>query len=341
MKQTLKNTTAITSVVLSLGLLALGIYQYFNFLLLIFAGILFGLVLKGSSSVFSSKLSCPYWVGLVVTGSVFFTLPVLLGVAFGPAILDGIAQWEQTLPDAVDKIDAYASSQPIVASYWEKLSNTGPGVLTQFFTQLAGIFSSVIGLLTAVLFVVVTGFFLASQPELYYRGAVKLLPPPLRSEVCQLMKESAHILRWWLLGRVLSLVIVGVLTWLGLTILNVPSALMLATVAAIFSFVPNIGPIVSAIPALLMAFTQSSEMALGVAVLYLAVQTVESYFLTPVIQQKNLMIPPALLLAFQLLLGLLAGILGLLLATPLLVLLIIAVKRLYLEKALGEPVALR
>jgi len=341
MKQTLKNTTAITAVIFLLIFLALGIYQYFNFLLLIFAGILLGLVLKGCSSLTANKLNCPYWVGLVSAGLVFFTLPVLLAIGFGPAFLEGIAQWEQTLPKAVDKIDAYANSQPIFASYWERLSSSGSAILPQIFSRLAGIFSSAVGLLTALLFVIVSGFFLASQPELYHQGAIKLLPPPLRSEARQLMEESAHILRWWLLGRVFSVLVVGVLTWLGLTALNMPSALMLATVAAICSFVPNIGPIVAAIPALLIAFTHSSEMSIGVAILYIAVQTVESYFITPVIQQKNLLIPPALLLAFQLLLGLLAGILGLLLATPLLVLLIITVKRLYLEKTLGETVALR
>lgn len=134
--------------------------------------------------------------------------------------------------------------------------------------------------------------------------------------------------------------VVGILTWLGLVLLQVPLAMTLAILAALLSFVPNVGPILSAIPAALVGLAQSPTTALYVVGLYVAVQTIESYLITPLIQREAVLLAPALVLTMQLAFGLLFGFLGLLVATPLTVILVVLVKMLYLEDRLGEKVEL-
>lgn len=126
--------------------------------------------------------------------------------------------------------------------------------------------------------------------------------------------------------------IVGVLTTLGLWFLSIPMALTLGLLAAILTFIPNIGPIISAIPAILIAFTQSPTSAVYVIALYIVIQAVESYVITPLIQGKTIAQPPALVIFSQLIMGLLTGFLGLSLATPLLAALSVIIKRIDVEK---------
>jgi predicted PurR-regulated permease PerM len=143
-------------------------------------------------------------------------------------------------------------------------------------------------------------------------------------------------LRWWLLGRFASMGIVFVLTWIGLALLGVPLPFLLALIAGLFSFVPTFGPVASAVPAVLVGLSAGLQQALWVALLYLAVQMVESYGITPLIQRRTVRIPPALLVVFQLIMAVLAGVLGVLLATPILVVLMVLVGMLYVEDRLGE-----
>ena len=134
------------------------------------------------------------------------------------------------------------------------------------------------------------------------------------------------------MGKLLSMAIVGILTTLGLWLLNVPLALTLGLFAAFLTFVPNLGPILSAIPAVLMAVVQSSELALYVVLLYLVIQTFESYLITPLIQNNTLALPPVVIILAQLVMALFTGILGLTLATPLLAVITVVIRKCYIEK---------
>jgi len=134
------------------------------------------------------------------------------------------------------------------------------------------------------------------------------------------------------------MLILGVLTTLGLWILGIPLALTLGIIAAVLSFIPNIGPIISAVPAILIALIESPSKALYVIFLYIGIQTVESYLITPIIQKKAVHLAPALLIAVQIMIGVLLGALGLLLATPLMVVIIVLVQMLYVQDTLGYDV---
>ena len=133
------------------------------------------------------------------------------------------------------------------------------------------------------------------------------------------------------------MVAVGFLTWLGLALIGVPSALTLALLAGLLEFVPYVGPIVSAVPAVLLAFAASPEMAFWTALLFFGVQQFEGYVLEPLVQQHAVDLPPALLLFALVAGGLVFGLIGVLFAEPLTVMLFVMVKRLYVREALQTP----
>jgi predicted PurR-regulated permease PerM len=141
----------------------------------------------------------------------------------------------------------------------------------------------------------------------------------------------------WMFGKVLSMIAVGALTWLGLGLLGIPLALSLAVLAAALTFIPNFGPVLSAVPAVLLGLMNSPARAAYVALLYVGIQTAESYVLTPIFQKKAGALPPALLIVAQVAMGSLSGGIGLAVATPLTAALLVLVRHLYVEDVLSQP----
>jgi predicted PurR-regulated permease PerM len=205
----------------------------------------------------------------------------------------------------------------------------------------AGVFSTTLGFLVDVVVVLFVGFYLAVQPDLYKNGFLRLVPHAGRIRTSEVLDEIALTLRWWLLGRTCAMVAIAVTTALGLWLLSVPLALILGILAGVLNFVPNIGPLISAVPALLLSLTQSPVLAAYVAALYVGIQFVESYLVTPLVQQHTVSMPPALTITAQVFMGVLFGGLGLLLATPLTAALLVAVHRLYVEDVLESPTIVR
>jgi predicted PurR-regulated permease PerM len=132
------------------------------------------------------------------------------------------------------------------------------------------------------------------------------------------------------------MVIVGLITGVGLWLLEIPLALSLGLIAGLLEFVPFVGPILSAIPAILVAFTQDGMAPLYVVLLYLAVQQIEGNALMPLIQRWAVSLPPALGLIGVVVFGLLFGVLGVLFATPLMVVVMVLTQKLYVEAALRD-----
>jgi predicted PurR-regulated permease PerM len=147
--------------------------------------------------------------------------------------------------------------------------------------------------------------------------------------------EAGTTLRGWLLGQAIGMIVAGTLTWIGLMLLGVPLAGLLGTIIAVLNFIPVIGPMIGAVPAVLLALTQAPSLALWVVGLVILVQTVEGNFLTPMVQSRTADLPPALLLVTQVLTGALFGLLGVALAAPLSALGMVLVRRGYVEGWLG------
>jgi predicted PurR-regulated permease PerM len=184
--------------------------------------------------------------------------------------------------------------------------------------------------------VLMAGIFLAMSPNVYRHGVMFLFPPRQREEIRQTLDYSGSALQLWLVGQLVAMVIVGALTAIGLSLIGLPSALGLGLIAGLFEFIPIVGPFLGAATAVLLASSQGWQMVLWTIGVFAVVQQLESNMITPMIQRRAVSLPPALLLFAVLAFGTLFGPLGVLFASPLTVIVYVAIKKLYVEDVLGE-----
>ena len=310
-----------------------------NVFLLIFAGLLVAILLDYLCNLVSRATSLSHGWSLAV---VLLALLALAGVVVGvfAARIAGEADnftstlqtsWEQLKESA----GTYQWSQQLLAqSPIEQLGKTSG----EWLSKVTGVFSSTLGVLSSLLVLLFVAIFTAAEPQLYVRGLLHLVPIPSRPRALEVLNEIGFALRWWFIGQLFSMTVVGLATAAGLWFLDIPFFITLGVLAGVLTFIPNFGPIISAIPAILLGLTNGPLVALYVILLYVAIQAVESNLLTPLIQQRNVHLPPVLNVGMQILMGVLFGVLGLIVAAPFTVCLMIAVKRLYVEDILGDTV---
>jgi len=170
-----------------------------------------------------------------------------------------------------------------------------------------------------------------------------LVPKARRPRLLEVLRSLGHVLRWWMIGQAVDMVIIGSLTAVGLWVIGVPLAMLLGLIAALFNFIPNFGPLFSYVPAVLLALVESPAKAGWVTLLFLVLQNLEGYLILPMVQRRAIDLPPGLLIFIQVLLAVVAGGLGFALATPIAAASMVAVKMLYVEDVLddhgGDPVA--
>ncbi len=199
-----------------------------------------------------------------------------------------------------------------------------------------GVFAATFGVLADLYIILIIGLFMMATPKPYVNGLVTLIPKAGRQRAQEVFEKLGTTLKRWIAGKLFSMLVVAILTALGLWILGVPMVLALAILAGILSFIPNFGPIIALIPAVLVGFMEGPSMALYVALLYVGVQAVESNIITPMVQKKMVYIPPAMTLISQVLLATLVGGLGLILATPIIAITMVLINMLYVEDVLGD-----
>lgn len=190
------------------------------------------------------------------------------------------------------------------------------------------------------LIVLATGVYIALAPGLYRAGLLKLLPQPRQEQADETLEATGRALRLWLLGQLVAMALVGTLTTLGLWLLGIPSALALGVLAGALEFVPFVGPLVSAVPAIALGLAEGPTTALWVIGLYAVIQLVEGNLITPLVQQHAVDLPPPLTIFAILAFGVLFGPLGILLATPLAVVCFVLVKKLWVREVLHEETEL-
>jgi predicted PurR-regulated permease PerM len=194
--------------------------------------------------------------------------------------------------------------------------------------------------MAGVLIVMFLAIFVASDPDLYHRGLMHLFPHKTRERAGQVLSATSVALQQWLVTQLIAMVSIGVVTSLALLLLQIPAAIPLGVLAGLLEFVPTIGPIVSAVPAIMMGFVVSPEKALYVGMVYLVIQQIEGNILIPLLMKEGVDLPPALTIVAQALMAWLFGILGLLVAVPLLAAGMVMVKLLYVEDIVGDPIDL-
>lgn len=335
--QLVHRTLIVIGLVALLSALLILAWQAVDVLLLFFAGVLLGIGLRGVTSLLHRHTPLPLRPALVLVLLGFFLLLAASAWLLGPHLVQGLQRLGSDIPQSIERLRTDVAQVDWLWNTLQRaLDSFSNGIENRLVSHLAGMFSTALGAITGLLIMIALGVYLSLDPDLYINGAVRLIPPRKRARAREVLAEQGHTLRWWLLGRFSSMMIVGALTWIGLLLLGVPLAFTLAAIAGLLSFVPNIGPILSAIPAILVGLSVSPVMALYVIGLYVLVQTVESYMITPVIQQRAVAMPPALLLLVQLVMGVWVGVIGIFLATPLMVAIMVAVRMLYVEDVLGD-----
>lgn len=303
----------------------------FEIFLLVFAGVLLGTFLLVPAGWLSthSFLSHGWSLAAVILSVV--VLLSLLGMQFAFGISEQFQQLAQILPESITEVKEQLREWPLGAQIIERLNHEGSGgsLFDKWFSRVSLFLSSTLNVFLNLFFVIFIALFFAAEPDTYRVGVLSLVPKHRRNTIALVTTEVRQTLCWWLVGRLLSMLVVGIATALGLWLLGMPTVLSLALLAALLVSVPNLGPILGAIPALLVALPEG--LFWHVLVLYLAVQAVESNLITPLIDRKSVKLPPALLLSAQIIMGLIAGVLGLILAAPLSVLAMVVIKRLYVE----------
>ena len=270
---------------------------------------------------------------LLVVGGV-----VGVGWFLVPRVAEQTDELRRTLPVAIDRLSGELNKYEWgrwVLEQAPELKDLVPR-RSDLLTRITGVFSTALSAVGAVFVVFFIGLYLAAQPRMYLDGLVRLVPLDKRDRARDVTGQIGTALKWWLMGKLVAMVFVGVLVWLMLLLFGLPFALTLAAIAALFTFIPNFGPIISAVPAVLIALLDSTTTAVWVGVLFTAIQAVESYILTPVVQQSTLALPAALTITTQLMLGVFAGGVGLALATPLTLVVLVLVRTLYVRDVLGD-----
>jgi predicted PurR-regulated permease PerM len=197
--------------------------------------------------------------------------------------------------------------------------------------------AAVLGGLADLVLVVIAGIYIAADPEIYRRGLVKLFPRGHHERVEGAADAAGYALRMWLLGQLVAMALVFVMSSLALWLIGVPSPIALGLIAGLAEFVPLIGSFVGALPAVLIAFTMDSTMALWTVGAFVVIQQIESNIIMPIVERRVVALPPAMALFAVVVFGVLFGPLGLLFAVPLAVVVFVLVKKLYVKETLGEP----
>lgn len=208
------------------------------------------------------------------------------------------------------------------------------GGVSKFFFPFARSTLAAVGGLLLVIFL---SIYFAADPELYRRGILALLPPRRRVLAARVMDRIAHVLRKWLVTQLIAMAVIGGISTIALLILRVKAAFALGLLAGLFEFIPTIGPILSAVPAVAMGFLDSPEKALLITVVYIGIQFLENHILIPLLMKGGMDLPPALTVITQALLALVFGFLGLMVAVPMLATVMVIVKMLYVDEPGEAP----
>lgn len=184
--------------------------------------------------------------------------------------------------------------------------------------RLTSAVGSVIGAVASVIAMIVIGIFLASEPRLYDRGIAWMLPLRARAGFYRIAAHAGFTVRRLLFGRLIAMLFEGVFTWFMLMVGGIPMAGLLGLVTGVLAFIPNIGAITSGILMIAVGFSAGYGHGIWCIVVYFLVHNIDAYVVVPYVARRTVDIAPAVLLAMQLLMAALFGILGVLFADPIL-----------------------
>ena len=310
--------------------------------LLGFLGAAIGVVFYRASRWLHARTGVPRGVALAAV--VLLTLGALAGfVALaGPPLVEQSRALVTETPEVLLRASRSLGLPTTPEGVMEAVQR-GQGVVATVAGRLTGFLSSTAGVLAGVLVVLVVSVYTAASPGRYVRGVLRLFPPVRRASVRAVLVEISDVLAYWLYGTLAAVAVLGVMAAVGLSVLGLPSALLLAGFVALLTVIPNFGPFIGWAPAVLVGFAQGTQAGLWTLGLAAVAQQLEGSVLTPMIQRKMVHVGAATIIVGQVVLGTFAGVLGVLLAVPLLGVGGVLVRRLYIGPRVpdtsGDPVA--
>ena len=328
-----------STAVLKASLLVFGVLVALRFLWIAHAifiigllGVLLGLALSKAVD-FLERFRIRRGLGAPLTLVVGIGLLVAVGTFVAPAIRDQTGQIADELPKALQQVEAQLGANRASALTTE-LAKELRSATKFLFPIISSFFGAVAGLII-VLFI---AMYIAAEPELYREGLVHLVPHRDRERAREVFVTLATTLRQWLIARLLAMVVIGLVTGLGLALLRVKGAAALGVLAGLLEIIPFFGPFASAIPAVGIALVESPQKALLVVGLYVIVQQLEGNVITPLLLEKRLAIPPVLTVVAVAAMGVVFGVIGMLVAEPLLAAGLVVTKMLYVQDVVGDEV---
>lgn len=322
-----------TLIVLGLILLALLLWKLTDVLLLAFGAILVALILHSLAEMLSRYMRVPERWSLAVATLVIFMLFVGMIALFGTQMRSQFSNVVERLPFVIDNFTRNLGLGPVSDDINEMLDNLPSGGLA---SRIAGIGGAVMSGLADFLLVVIAGIYIAGSPHLYKQGLVKLFPIRHHERVESSLDASGQALKLWLASQLIAMACVAVLSTLAFWLIGLPSPHALGLIAGLADFIPFLGPILGALPAVLFAFSINGETALWTIVAVVAIQQIEGNVIFPLVARSVVSIPPALALFAILVASILFGTLGLVFGFPLAVVTYVLVKKLYVRETLGE-----
>jgi len=232
--------------------------------------------------------------------------------------------------DSTQKADAPKPTEKLSGMLGRQLG----GVTRYVFPFL----SQTVAVFAGVMLIIFMSIYIAADPTTYHRGLMHLFPHYMRTRAGEVLSAMATVLRKWLVTQLIAMTVIGVVTTTALLILDVKAAFALGLIAGLLEFIPTVGPILSAIPAIFMGFLDSPEKAFTVLLVYIGIQFLENHLLIPMLMKGGVDVPPVLTILGQALFTLLFGFLGLMVAVPALAATMVAVKMLYVERVVGDNV---
>jgi predicted PurR-regulated permease PerM len=316
--------------------LLLVLWQLGGVLLLAFAAVFVALGLKSLADPIARHTPLGDGSSLAVAILVLVAFVGAFFVLLGAQIAGQLRELAEQIPDLLASLGERLGIADFEETVAERLRHFLASDSTVF--NIAGMTLTVLDVAATIGLVFAAGVFIAARPRTYRHGFLLLWPKRMRTEITETVDAGGTALRYWLIAQLTAMAIVGTMSTIGLTLLGVPSALALGFIAAVTDFVPIVGPIFGAVPAVLIAFSISPTLALWVIGLYAVIQLLEGNVVQPLVQSQAVDLPPAITLFALVAAGVLFGPLGVVLATPLAVITLVAVKILYVRHTLDEKV---
>jgi predicted PurR-regulated permease PerM len=331
--------------ILFIALLLLFIYSVAEILLLLFVSILFAIYLAWITESFQRRLGAPRWAGLIAALLITVVAVTAIGYLIIPPLVEQTQELIRALPTQLTQIETQirtlASRSEVFANLLPQLqtgeSYTGT-LLKQAGEQLRGLTPVLfggVGFVIHFISVLIMGLYLALRPSVYREGFILLAPPVHRELVRDILGDLGRTLRAWIIGQILAMVVLGILTWIGLEILNVPYALAFGVFSGVAAIVPFFGTLVSTLlPALFVIGTGGLGHFVAVALLGVVVHIIEANIVAPMIMERQVHLPPVLSILSVLIMGHLLHVIGLLVAVPVLTTVMVVTRRVYVHRVL-------